>query len=194
MSKPGLFGLTLLCLTFVACGSAPGSAPFWGSRGAPPAVAISPPIAQDQAPAEAVEIVEMDTGDPGPVPVSPADPAWGNRNAPVTIVEFADFQCPFSRRVQATLAQLQQAYGPDRLRIVWKNNPLVFRAKEDQRVIFPHDSQPIRAVSLLELGQRRLDAQGKRALKVGELHDRHGRIAVAPRGIRRAHRDWTGIS
>ncbi len=55
-------------------------------------------------------------------------PVLGPRNAPVTIVEFADFQCPFCKRVQATLAQLMTHY-PGKLRIVFKNNPLPFHRR-----------------------------------------------------------------
>jgi protein-disulfide isomerase len=60
------------------------------------------------------------------VPVSADDPQWGSVDAPVTIVEISDFQCPFCARVQPTLAQLKQKYGPSQLRIVWKHNPLPF--------------------------------------------------------------------
>ncbi|HXK20737.1 MAG TPA: thioredoxin domain-containing protein, partial [Polyangiaceae bacterium] len=60
------------------------------------------------------------------VPVTPADPQWGEPNAPVTLVEIADFQCPFCGRVEPTLTQLRRKYGPEKLRIVWKNNPLPF--------------------------------------------------------------------
>jgi protein-disulfide isomerase len=60
------------------------------------------------------------------VPVSSKDPQWGKPNAPVTIVEISDFQCPFCSRVEPTLTQLRQKYGPDKIRIVWKNNPLPF--------------------------------------------------------------------
>jgi len=62
------------------------------------------------------------------VPVSEADPTWGNPDAPVTIVEWSDFQCPFCSRVGQTLAELKRSYGPEQLRLVWKNLPLPFHA------------------------------------------------------------------
>ena len=68
----------------------------------------------------------MGGADQGPIPVGAADPSWGNANAPVTLVEFSDLQCPFCNRMNATLDQLRQSYGPTKLRIVWKNNPLPF--------------------------------------------------------------------
>jgi protein-disulfide isomerase len=67
--------------------------------------------------------------DDSPVPVSSKDPTWGSRTAPVTIVEFSDFQCPFCSRVEPTMEQVRQTYGPDKVRIVWKNEPLPFHDK-----------------------------------------------------------------
>lgn len=65
--------------------------------------------------------------DPGTaIPVGPTDPAWGNPLAPVTMVLWGDFECPFTSRLMATLALLQEQYGPDKLRVVWKHNPLPF--------------------------------------------------------------------
>jgi protein-disulfide isomerase len=55
-----------------------------------------------------------------------ADPAWGRSQAPVTIVELCDFQCPFCAQAQATLQQIRATYGPERVRIVFKHNPLPF--------------------------------------------------------------------
>jgi protein-disulfide isomerase len=61
-----------------------------------------------------------------PVPVTSKDPMWGKRDAPVTIVVYSDFQCPFCSRVEPTLQQVKDTYGPDKVRMVWKNNPLPF--------------------------------------------------------------------
>jgi protein-disulfide isomerase len=60
------------------------------------------------------------------IPVSSKDPTWGARTAPVTLVLFSDFQCPFCTRVEGTINQLKEKYGPDKLRVVWKSNPLPF--------------------------------------------------------------------
>ena len=61
-----------------------------------------------------------------PVPVTAKDPMWGRADAPVTIVEISDFQCPFCSRVGDTMATIKKTYGPDKVRIVWKHNPLPF--------------------------------------------------------------------
>jgi protein-disulfide isomerase len=57
------------------------------------------------------------------VPLETADPSIGNAKAPVTIVEFSDFQCPFCLRAAPTLKRLREAYG-DKVRVVWKDFPL----------------------------------------------------------------------
>ncbi len=57
------------------------------------------------------------------VPVSDTDPAIGSAKAPVTLIEFSDFQCPFCLRVTPTLKKIQSTYG-DKVRIVWKDFPL----------------------------------------------------------------------
>lgn len=50
--------------------------------------------------------------------------AKGPRNAPVTIVEFAEFQCPFCARTAETVKQLEEKYG-DKIRLVFRDFPLV---------------------------------------------------------------------
>jgi protein-disulfide isomerase len=44
----------------------------------------------------------------------------------VTIVEYADFECPFCARAEVTLLRIRETYGPETVRIVWKNSPLPF--------------------------------------------------------------------
>jgi protein-disulfide isomerase len=84
------------------------------------------------------------------VKVGPNDQFKGPKNAPITIVEFSDFQCPFCNRVNPTLAALQKKYG-DKIRIVFKHNPLSF-----------HKDAPLASQAALAAGE-----QGK----FWEMHD-----------------------
>lgn len=61
-----------------------------------------------------------------PIPVTGKDPIWGRADAPVTIVEISDFECPFCLRVGASLDKIKSDYGPEKVRIVWKHSPLPF--------------------------------------------------------------------
>jgi protein-disulfide isomerase len=57
------------------------------------------------------------------VAIEATDPSLGAGSAPVTIVEFSDFQCPFCQRASPTLKRVRQTYG-DKVRLVWKDFPL----------------------------------------------------------------------
>jgi protein-disulfide isomerase len=72
------------------------------------------------------EIEEPDPGLVEDVPVGAA-PVRGPARAPVTVVVYSDFECPFCQRSEATLRALSEQYG-DRLRIAWKNHPLPMHA------------------------------------------------------------------
>ena len=88
-------------------------------------------------------------------------PTRGPAGAPVTIVEFADFQCPFCGGALPTIQQLLRDY-PDGVRWVFKNFPLDFH----------HDSFLAHEAALAA------GAQGK----FWELHDR---IFLDQRAIKR---------
>jgi protein-disulfide isomerase/Tfp pilus assembly protein PilF len=94
--------------------------PLLASAKTPPGAAGTKPAAPSpaQQPAREVE-------DPKAVYRVPVDgsPARGPGEALVTIVEVADFECPFCKQVQPTLKKLDEAY-PGKLRWVFKHNPI----------------------------------------------------------------------
>jgi len=49
----------------------------------------------------------------------------GPADAPVTVIEWSDFQCPFCAQAAALVNQLTEAY-PNDVRVVYKNYPLPF--------------------------------------------------------------------
>jgi protein-disulfide isomerase len=55
--------------------------------------------------------------------IDPSGPARGPPDAPVTIVEFSDFECPFCGRFTPVLRQLMAAY-PTQVRIVYRYFPI----------------------------------------------------------------------
>ena len=65
--------------------------------------------------------------DPPRVTVNIRDehPARGPKNAPVTIVEFSDFQCPFCKRSYTMVEDVVKSYG-DKVRLVFRDYPLQF--------------------------------------------------------------------
>jgi protein-disulfide isomerase len=54
---------------------------------------------------------------------SAGHPSLGSAAAPITIVEFSDFQCPFCKRVQPALKEVREKYG-DKVRFVYMDFPL----------------------------------------------------------------------
>ncbi|MBC8132251.1 MAG: thioredoxin domain-containing protein, partial [Deltaproteobacteria bacterium] len=68
-------------------------------------------------------------GEPDPGTVFKAEvgtaPVRGPKDAPVTIVMWSEFQCPFCSRVEPTLIKIREEYK-DKVRIAWKDLPLPF--------------------------------------------------------------------
>ena len=51
-------------------------------------------------------------------------PTKGKADAPITLVEFSDFQCPFCQRMAPTLKEVEKKFG-DQVRIVYRQYPIV---------------------------------------------------------------------
>jgi len=56
-------------------------------------------------------------------PVGPNDHVQGAETAPITLVEYGDFECPYCGEAYPIVKQLQKHFG-DRLRFVFRNFPL----------------------------------------------------------------------
>jgi len=59
------------------------------------------------------------------------DPRKGPENAPVQIVEFADFQCPYCQKVYPVVRKLQEDFG-GKVALVFKDFPLVNHASAEK--------------------------------------------------------------
>lgn len=106
-------------LTAVAAARKSGSGAHYADR---VSVNFSKPAVVDDADAQAVEDLQV-----WKIPVGKS-PTLGPSDALVTIVEFADYQCPYCKRAHETLKQVLQRYGKD-VRLVFKHNPLPFHER-----------------------------------------------------------------
>ncbi|HEY6105701.1 MAG TPA: thioredoxin domain-containing protein [Anaeromyxobacteraceae bacterium] len=59
------------------------------------------------------------------VEVAAEGPSKGPSKAPVTVVEFSDFECPYCGRAEAVVSQVLATYG-DKVRLVYRDYPLPF--------------------------------------------------------------------
>ncbi len=114
----------LLPLSFVV-GLAVGYV-FWG-RSTPGATSTANTAAEAAeaapAPAQAQAVPQAQAVQRYDVPEDD-DPAWGPKEAPITIIEFSDFECPYCRRWHLEVwPQIQAAY-PDQVRLVYRDFPL----------------------------------------------------------------------
>jgi len=70
--------------------------------------------------------------EPYRIPVELGDaPVRGNAAAPVTILEFSDFQCPYCVRSRPTVARIRETYG-DKVRWAFRHFPLSFHDKAEK--------------------------------------------------------------
>ena len=62
------------------------------------------------------------------LPVDAIGPSMGNKDAPVTLVEFSDFQCPYCVTIYPVLQEMVKIYG-DKVRLVYRQFPLDIHSK-----------------------------------------------------------------
>lgn len=89
---------------------------------------VSPLIHTEEA--QALKPVPRIAKDSKIIPVK-GSPVMGDELAPVTIVVFGDFQCPFCDRGAQTIKQIYEAY-PGKVRLVFKHFPLAFHQQAKQ--------------------------------------------------------------
>ena len=90
--------------------------------------------------ADNIQSGRADKPKPASVAKAPDDAVWkvpvgtspvrGKATAAVTLVVFADFQCPFCKKSSATIDELRAKYKDD-LRVVFKHEPLPFHERAD---------------------------------------------------------------
>nr|MCU0254372.1 DsbA family protein [Acidobacteriota bacterium] len=96
------------------------------------------------------------------VDVAATGPARGPANAPVTVVVFSDFECPYCAKSKPVIDQIASTYG-DKVRIVFRDYPLPFHAKAPKAGEAGHCA----------------DAQGKFWAYHDYLFDNQGKLEVA---------------
>jgi protein-disulfide isomerase len=61
-------------------------------------------------------------------------PVDGDKNAPIKVIMYSDFQCPFCSRVNPSIDQIKQTYG-NKVAIAFKNYPLPFHQNAELAAI-----------------------------------------------------------
>ncbi len=54
-------------------------------------------------------------------------PSLGNASAPITLIEFSDYECTYCKTAEPVVQKILQAYG-DKIRFVYSDYPLDFNA------------------------------------------------------------------
>jgi protein-disulfide isomerase len=95
---------------------------------------------------------------------------FGSPTAPVTIVEYTDFECPYCRQEHPVIVELFKRYG-DRIRLVVKNMPMPFHprampaARMFEAVAMQDASKAPKFYDVMYDQQERLIAEGDRFLE-----------------------------
>lgn len=107
---------SLIPLIFLIIGFGAGLGIGYFSWGTSAGSVKAPVVAAAQPTTEAV-------GQRLDIPIGTA-PVWGPNDAPITIIEFSDYECPYCKKWHAeTWVQIQRAY-PNKIRLIYKDFPL----------------------------------------------------------------------
>jgi len=71
------------------------------------------------------------------VEIAADDPSIGPKDAPITIIEFAEYECPFCGRADDTIQQVLETYE-GKVRFVFKDYPLDFHPRARPAAIAAH--------------------------------------------------------
>ena len=71
------------------------------------------------------------------IPVG-TSPVRGPADAPVTVIEFGDFECPYTRQAESAVRKLFEKY-PGKIRLVWKDEPLGVHLQADNAAAFSRE-------------------------------------------------------
>lgn len=124
----GLVGL-IAGYTIANSNLVPGSSSRLPSFAQAPSAPIQPPSqGQPPPPPPAVSFENIPAVD------LVKDHIRGNPKAEVAIVQYSDFECPFSKRVQATYKQIADTYG-DKVMVVFRQFPLGFHQNAEPAAI-----------------------------------------------------------
>lgn len=130
--------------------------------------------AEQKAQLEASEIENKRFADEFKNPLKPNVSAervvFGNKDAPVTIVEYSDFECPYCSRGFETIQQVKKHYG-DKVRVIYKHLPLSFHpqampsARYFEAVARQNPEKAERFHDVIFSNQQRLTKEGESFLR-----------------------------
>lgn len=113
------FGISMALIGVIAgYGIALGTNVVPSSNGGAPAIVDAGAPAAPSAPAPTAEAKDVP-------PVDSRDYVRGDRNAPISVIEYSDFECPFCARHHPTMKALMEQYGSD-INWVYRHFPLSF--------------------------------------------------------------------